>query len=468
MIIKQIVSVSLTLIITACTIHPSYQKPALVMPPAWQAKLPHKGDVNHLQDWWAQFNDPALSKLLTASQLDNPTLDRAVASIQASRANLQSAKGQALPTLGGVLAVDERKSGNAGGSGTIESEQARLDASWELDLFGRAGFAKGAAKARVEAEQLTWHAARVSLAAEVATNYVSYRACALTADTLEQAYYSKKETARITKISADAGFTAPADALLASASAGASESALNGQRAQCDLTIKTLVSLTNLPESALRIALEAAHGIPEPTQLNVDTLPANLLLQRPDLIADERNLAAASADIGLAKSDLYPSITLNGSIGYQRTVFNGVSFKTNTWSFGPTLNLPIFDGGRTKAQVKVAEANFNLALATYKQDVRNAVQEVEQALVNLASATERVNIETTSNMQYADYFKAAEINWRSGGLDLLSLEDARRQMINAQTSLITQQQNRVLHWIALYKAFGGDWQSNRNAHAINP
>lgn len=466
--IKRLSTLLILPIVTACTVHPDYIKPNLDSPEAWQTNIPHGGNVDNLNDWWAQFNDPTLIKLLAASQLNNPSLDKAVASIQLSRANLKSAKAQAKPSIGGVVSADERKSGNAGGSGTIESRSARIDAGWELDLFGRVGFGNDAAQARVDADTLAWHEARVSLAAEVATNYVNYRACVLTVNTLKKALVSKKETARITQISADAGFTAPADALLANASAGTSYSAVVGQQAACDLSVKTLVALTNLPEEAVRLSLSENIGLPTPAQFDVESLPANLIRQRPDLVADERRLMAANADIGLAKTALYPSISLNGSIGYQSTVFNGISFKTNTWSFGPTLNLPIFDGGRNKAQVKVAEANFNTALATYKQDVRNAIKEVEVALVNLNSATKRAEIESQSNTQYVDYFKAAELNWQSGGLDLLALEDARRQMINAQTSLITQQQNRVLYWIALYKAFGGDWQSEDNTQEITP
>jgi outer membrane protein, multidrug efflux system len=119
--------------------------------------------------------------------------------------------------------------------------------------------------------------------------------------------------------------------------------------------------------------------------------------------------------------------------------------------------LPIFDGGTLRADLAEARANFDSLMATYKQDVRKALKEVEQALVNLDSANRRAQSEQASAQQYARYFEAAELNWKSGGIDLLSLEDARRQKINAELNVVTQQKNRVLQWIALYKAFGGDW-----------
>jgi multidrug efflux system outer membrane protein len=447
--------------LNACSIHPDYVKPKLQLPEKWETPIPHAGDVNRLNNWWAQLNDPTLDTLLKASQTDNPTLEKAIASIQLARANVQTARGGGFPSLNGNASDIKSKSANPGGSGNVEIQQVRTDASWEPDLFGRVKSAKEAAKARLESNQLTWHQARISLAAEVASSYINYRACVLKVDALQTALGSKQETAKITQTLSDAGFSAPADALLSSASAKSTESELVNQQAQCDLEIKALVSLSNLSDETIRTLLSETTGLPIPTVINVTTVPANLLVQRPDLVADERNLAAASADIGIAKADLYPSISLNGSIGYQKTVFNDFIFQTNTWSFGPSINLPIFDGGQRKAQVKVAEANFLTALANYKQHVRDAVKEVEVALVNLNSASKRTELEATSFQQFTDYFQAAQFNWRAGGLDLLALEDARRQMINAQTSLITQQQNRVLYWIALYKAFGGDWQSNQ-------
>lgn len=447
--------------LNACSIHPEYVTPSLPLAEKWETQLPHSGDKKQLGNWWAQFKDLTLDSLIKASQIDNPTLEKAIASIQLARANVKSANGSALPSIEGNASDTKSQSGNPGGSGNVEIKRATLDASWEPDLFGRIKMSKNAVNARLESNQFAWHQARISLAAEVATSYVNYRACSLKVNALRTALASKEETASITKTLANAGFSAPADALLSSASAKSTESEVVGQQALCDLEVKALVALTNLSEETVLNLLGKTTDLPVPATINVESMPAQLLVQRPDLIADERSLAAASADIGIAKADLYPSITLSGSIGYQQTIFNGFSFNTNTWSFGPSINLPIFDGGRSKAQVKVAEANFLTALSNYKQHVRDAVKEVEVALVNLNSASKRTELEATSFQQFTEYFQAAQINWRAGGLDLLDLEDARRQMINSQTSLITQQQNRILYWIALYKAFGGDWQSTQ-------
>lgn len=455
----------LCLPLTGCSVIDEYIRPKPIAAEQWQAPLPHSGSVASLKDWWAQFNDPVLDQLLVESQKESPSLEIALANIRVARANVLSARAQGIPDLSSTGSVTKSKGGGGGAfpASTIEIDSISLDASWEVDLFGKVKAAKQAAKAQLESKKIAWHDARLTLAAEVANNYVNYRACQASVQALQQAYTSRAETARLTGISAKAGFSAPADLALAEASTRASESTLDGQQAECDGLIKALVELTNLPEPALRDVLAKGQGMPAPAMFDVSVLPASLLTRRPDLAMDERNLAEASANIGVSKAQMYPSLTLTGSIGYRRTNFNNTVTRTDSWSYGPSLKLPIFDGGTLRADLAEARANYDSLLATYKQDVRNAVKEVEQALVNLDSATRRAQSEQASAQQYQQYFNAAEINWKSGGLDLLSLEDARRQKINAELNVITQQKNRILQWIALYKAFGGDWLETQQA-----
>ena len=466
---------SAAVLMSGCSTFPEYIKTAIKLPDSWQAKLPkeavsndklpHNGNVNQLIDWWGQFNDPALNQLLKAAEEDNPTIDIALTNIKSVRASSISAAAQGLPSVKGNASITRSQSATSNSinslSGISTSTVGALDARWEIDLFGGIKFAKQAAEARVEAKQNDWHTARVSLAAEVATNYVDYRACQLSVTAYQQAMTSKNETSRLTKVLSDAGFSAPADAALAEASLRSTESSLINQQAQCDNTVKALVALTNITEPALREILLTGDTktLPQLAEFNVESVPANLITQRPDLIADERNLAAASADTGVATANRYPSLSLIGSIGRSKISGNSFSSNGNTWSFGPSLSLPIFDGGQLKSQVTIAEANYAIALATYQQDVRSAVKEVEQTLVNLDSAVRRESAEKISAAQYSNYYKAAEINWRAGGISLITLEDARRQLITAELSHITQQKDCVQYWIALYKVLGGGWQA---------
>jgi outer membrane protein, multidrug efflux system len=454
----------LILPLAGCSVIDEYIRPNPVTVTQWQAPLPHNGNVAALTNWWAQFKDPVLDQLLAQAQKESPTLEIALANIRTARANVLSARAQGIPDLSSTGSMNRSKGGGGGGAfpaTTIEIDSISLDASWEVDLFGKIKATKQAAKAQLEAKKIAWHDARLTVAAEVANNYVNYRACQASVQALQGAFNSRKETARLTGISAKAGFTAPSDLALAEAATHASESTLDGQQAECDGLVKAIVELTNLPEAELRSLLAKGKGMPQPAVFEVNALPASLLTRRPDLAIDERNLAEASANVGVAKAQLYPSLTLSGSIGYRRTSFGGAVTRTDSWSYGPSVKLPIFDGGTLRADLAESRANFDSLMATYKQDVRKALKEVEQALVNLDSANRRAQSEQASAQQYGRYFQAAELNWKSGGIDLLSLEDARRQKINAELNVVTQQKNRVLQWIALYKAFGGDWYESQ-------
>lgn len=459
-------------VLAGCSVFPDYVRSAIDTPAQWQAQRTDVGRATELLDWWRQFNDPVLTRLLQAAEQDNPTLEQAVASIASARASLVGAEASGLPSLTGTTAYSRSKGGSAYGtgsqtatgtsssvsSGITQILSGSLDASWELDLFGKFAFNRQAEQARLTASELTWQNAKISLAAEVASNYVNYRACELAATAYQNAIASKQDTARLTGVLARAGFSASADAVLAEASLHAGESSLLAQRVECDNTIKALVALTDLAEAELRGLLADGNGIPTPAQFQVNSVPADLLTQRPDLAADERKLAAASADIGNAVAKRYPSVSLTGSIGKRKTETTGFTLSSNTWSIGPTITLPIFDGGELRSKVDSAEAGYASALATYRSDIRAAIKEVEQALVNLSGAEQREIAEGRSAKQYRQYFQAAEINWRAGGLSLLSLEDARGQMITQEISHISQQQNRVQYWIALYKALGGGWR----------
>jgi outer membrane protein, multidrug efflux system len=178
------------LLMTGCSVFPQYVKPEIKTPETWQATLSHSGKLVALENWWSQFNDPALNQLIDAAQADSPTLDIAVANIKSARANVTTALAQGLPSLTGNASATRSKSGSSvsnNSSSAVSSVSGSLDATWEIDLFGGIGFSKQAAQARLEANETNWHDARVSLAAEVATNYVSYRACQMNVSSYQKA-----------------------------------------------------------------------------------------------------------------------------------------------------------------------------------------------------------------------------------------------------------------------------------------
>jgi multidrug efflux system outer membrane protein len=453
---------SLSLVLAACAVGPDYREPVPEAPLDWHAPLPHEGNVSAIGDWWQRFDDPLLEQLIATAEVDSPSLTKASANIEKARSALSSAKAGGLPLLTAGSSASRSKQQAQDGTAVItESRSGGLDASWELDLFGKARRSSEAAQARMEARISDWHDARVSLAAEVADTYVQYRACGLLVDAYERELGSMLQTEQATASLVEAGFRARSEGSLARASSASTRSTLVSQRGQCELLIKSLVSLTGTDETWLRALLESGGTkLPRPAELIVQSVPAQVLRQRPDLASLERELAAASAEIGVAQADLYPSLSLSGSITVSASDL--VSSATS-WSFGPSLSIPIFDGGKRRAAVTSARAGYTAALADYRQGVRTVVKEVEQALVNLDSAGRRAEDAALAAQEYRSYFQASQANWRAGRDSLLTLEEARRSALSAEIQQITLQRDRVAYWIALYKALGGGWQSSSPA-----
>ena len=443
------------------------QATALPVASAWQAPLPHQGQLTDLSRWWAQFNDPLLSRLIDSAQGLSPSVSSAKSRIEQSRAARVAAAAALLPSVnatasalrGSTASGGVSGGGGGGGAATVSTLSGGLGAAWELDLFGGNSAGRNAAQARLEGAQMQWHEARVSVAAEVATQYTSLRACEAQLAQVQLDAASRAETARLTELSAKAGFSAPANAALSRASAAQSNSQLTQQRAQCDLLVKGIVALTGTDEPALRTALASGSGtIAQPAAIAVPEVPAALLRQRPDLGNAEREWVAASQDIGQAQAARLPRVSLNGSIGAARVTAGGMSSQDATWSLGPlTLSLPLFDGGARQANVEAARARHEDAAMQYRARLRTAVREVEEALVALQSTAARNGDAQTAAEGFAVSLRATDARFKGGLASLFELEDARRSAVLAQTALIDLQRERVTAWIALYRALGGGW-----------
>ena len=447
---------ALIVALSGCMVGPDYKAPDLTQAAQWQAPRPHDGSQSNLLEWWQQFQDPALNTLLNQAESGSPSLEQAVARITQARANLDISNATLWPSLTGRAGYT-RGNQQQGSVGVANTSSGSLDAAWELDLFGKQRRTSEAAQARVEARVDDWYDARISLAAEVADNYVQYRGCELLVEAYRQQADSQQETLRLTRVSRNAGFTAPADVALAEASAASSASSLIEQRSQCDLLVKSLVELTGMPETDVRQTLaNPTTPLPQPSEMKVESVPADLLRQRADLASSERELAATSAEIGVAEADRWPNLSLSGTL----TVSSTGGDSTRLWSVGPALSLPLFDAGQRKAQVTKSQAAYDEALASYKQTLRTAVTEVEQALVRLDAAAHREADGVTAATRYQDYFNAIDRQWKAGGGSLLDREAARRSALTAEINLISLRENRVRYWIALYKALGGGWDSS--------
>jgi NodT family efflux transporter outer membrane factor (OMF) lipoprotein len=307
----------------------------------------------------------------------------------------------------------------------------------------------------------------VAVAAETATTYVDFRTCERQLAVTQNDARSRSETGRLTTLSANAGFTAPAVAAQARASAADAAQRVTQQQAQCDLNVKALVALSGLPEPQLRDRL--ARPWTEPTGFAREVLPsvpAALLEQRPDIYQAEREVAATSAEVGAAHADRFPRLSLTGQIANLYFRSAGQGLQVQTWSIGPvSLSVPVFDAGRLAAAEEAAGARYEEAVALYEARVRQAVREVEQALVNLESARARSEDARIAVEGYRASFAGTESLYRSGLGSLIELEDQRRVLLAAETTQVTLQRDRLAAWIALYRALGGGWTPPEGALA---
>ncbi len=454
---------------------PDYAPAAPLTPTAWHAQqpeaLPHAGSLRGLADWWAQFDDPALDAMLGAAQAQSNTLAQAAATIERSRADAVAAGSAGLPSLDAIASANRAAFSFGGPVAHRTQAQAGLQASWEIDLFGALARQRESAQATFEANIEAWHDARVSLAAEVANAYVNLRHCEILVAQAVADANSRAVAARATEAAGKAGLQARTTVALAQASAAEAAASLGQRRAQCDIYVKGLVALTAIDETALRalLAKAGAGRLPEPRRFRVDSIPARVVAQRPDVAAAERRVAAASADIGRAEAERYPRLTLAGSITPTLISIDSAPLRTiTTWSIGPSLVLPLFDGGRHAANIDAARAQYAAAESNYRAKVRTAVREVEEALVRLASAAQREADTLASARGYRANFEGAQIRLQSGFGNVVELEDARRLWLAAEAAVAALAQERVAAWVALYRAAGGGWSQAESTHHLTP
>ena len=451
------------LVLGACAALPAPPNADELAPTQWQAPAPANDTaeapkVRELKSWWHQFDDDLLIELLDLSQRDSPTLAQAAARIEQARAALGVERSALWPSVDANLSAT-RSGTRLPPPATQTSSSATLDAAWEIDLFGAQRQRRNAAQARFDTSQQQWHDARISLAAELANTYTQLRSCEALVGLYQEELASQQKSSELSAQKVRVGFEAPANAALVRAAAADTANRLISQRAECDINVKALVALTGLNEAALRERLAARTAtLPQPARFSFANLPAQVLAQRPDVAAAATEVEAALAEISAADADRYPSISLTGAIGIAGLRLDGVQSEGRTWSFGPALNLPVFDAGRRNALLDSARARYDEAAARYRQKVRDAVREVEEALVRLDAAQRRMADAQNAAQGFDEFFRATQARAEVGIGDLLDLEEARRVALNSKANLLQVQRERVTSWVNLSKALGGGWQ----------
>ncbi len=452
---RTIAALAGAVLMAGCATSRSPAPPEPAVPAQWWAPaLPHQGQRADLTDWWSRLGDPVLTDWIGRAQAQSPSVASARANIAAARAAVAATEVANGPQVAAVASASRGRPdaatplGNAVGVG--------LQASWVIDLWGQSAAEDASVRARQQAAEAGWHQARVLVAAELAQLYVAQRLCQAQLAVARSDRDSRAATARSSAVTERAGLTAPAVRALAEASHAEAQARTQAQAELCDRQVKALVALTALPEPEVRTALQPGWAPSAMPSLTVPAVPAEVLRQRPDVVRAERELVAAAEAADAAQAALLPSLSLSGSV--LRNRFSTASGRTsfNTWAIGPlTLTLPLVGRDALTGNADAAQAGYEAAAVAYAATLRQAVAEVEQALVTLAGLEQRQAATDTAVAGYGQSFRATEARHRVGLASLPELEDARRLRLNADSSALALQQERFNAWVALYLALGG-------------
>ena len=425
-------------------------------------------------DWWAQLNDAQLNQLINAALQQNHSIRIAQASLAESRALLRESKLDRYPTVqASATGSRQRQSADVvGDQGSRISEvyQAGFDASWELDIFGRVRNGVKLSKAQLAAREADLQAAHVSIAAEVASAYISLRGNQYLLDVALRNVLNQQETLQLTQRFEDVGRGDQLDVARAEAQLELTRSTIPVLSARVNVALNRIGVLTGAPTETLKQELTQVKSLPQiPASFAVGN-PADLLKRRPDVRRAEQALAGAVAEYNIRVADMYPSVTFTGGLGYFSTDWTRLGNSgTDTFFFAPRIQWAAFDLGRVNAQIDAADARTQARIAEFEQQVLVALEETDNALQNFSRQEER-----RSGLQRAlsASNQAAEIaskKYELGSGDFLTVLDAQRSQLVVSAELAQSDMQVLLDLVAVYKSLGGGWDLTAStAVAANP
>jgi len=466
------------LLLGACTVGPNYSSPETSVPPTYFE--PHSAaalEDAELSSWWTAFGDKELDRLITQAIAQNLDVEAAAARIRKARAEERAAGAAALPEVSTNASVTRQRisenaipvppgagdaGGGAGGFGLPGSEfttwRAGFDASWEIDLFGKTRRSIEAARARTGAAIWNHRDAQVSIAAEVAGAYLQLRTLQDEIGIAKAEVERQQRSERLVRARVQGGLVTGQDLEQQNSELRSAAAAIPPLQAQAAVQVHKIGVLTGNPPEALLADLAPAAAPPlSPPEVPAG-LPSDLLRRRPDIRAAERNLAASTADIGVATADLYPSFSLSAAPALVSTALASlITWGSRSFTAGASLNWPIFNGGRIRANIEAKNAQQEEALVAYRKTVLTALQDVEDALVKIDNDRKGI-ADLKGALGSAKRAEEIARERYTGGLvtysDVLE-EQAKR--ITLENRVVEMKGAEALDTVALYKALGGGW-----------
>lgn len=462
------------LLAASCSVGPDYVPPevdpdvvtdgfAAVEDPAFSS------EESDITTWWEVFDDPLLSSLIGRAEEGNKDLKIALSRVTEARSRLGFAKAGRSPQIGiggGAALTSNQFTGFE--TRTVSSIGA--DVSWELDVFGRVARQIEAADAEFTATEEDQRDVRVSLFAEVARAYIGVRALQSQLASAERNIASQTEILALTELRSASGLSADLDVARARSVLAASEAAVPPLRINLSREINTLGVLIGKNPTSLQEELAEPRPIPVPPNSVTVGVPADLLRQRPDIRAAERRLAAQTARVGIATSDLYPSFGIGGSIGFNDQFSNAGLFDAGSrlFSLGPSMRWTIFDGGRTRAAIDVEDARVEQALLLYEQAVLSALEEVETSMTTFTEHGVRLGALERAAAESAEALRLSTILYRGGLIDYERVLDVQRSVLAQEREVANARGQAATSLVFLYRALGGGWDPDAVDAAAGP
>jgi len=455
-----------------CAVGPDYQRPT----PSVDGSFLNVGATRNndaevsaeIASFWRGFNDAALNALIERALAANGDVRIAQARLQEVRSLQRVADAGTLPTIGaqahGIRAVTPtyEAPGVSRSDRTATVYDAGFVANWELDFFGRARRGAESAAAQVAASEAGLYGAHTAVAAEVARNYLELRGLQQRYAVTEQALANQRESLKLTEARLDAGRATQLDLERARTLVENTAAALPALQAGADRTVFRLATLTAQSPRFLREQLGSPAPLPSLPVTDLAALPVGTpeqwLQRRPDLIAAERQLAAATAEIGIAKADLFPRITINGLIGLASGLWGDLWDDASAiYSIGATLDWTLIDFGRTRGRIGASEARAQQALASYEQTIALALEETEGALTQFTRDAQRSERLANAARSAEEAARLARLRYETGVTDFLAVLDAEREALSTRDALVQSQTSNAASLVAVYRALGGGW-----------
>ncbi|NPU66000.1 efflux transporter outer membrane subunit [Bradyrhizobium sp. 83012] len=453
-----------TPLLAGCAVGPDYVKPDFGTPQTWSSDRRQPAQTLRLAHWWRGFGDALLDQLIGEAVGGNLDVAAAKARIREARATQRQAIGALFPSVSGTGSATETRSAGTSASGiaiaptTYSQFQAGFDSSWELDLFGANRRAVEAAGYGIDAAEDDMRATLLTLIGDVASNYIDARAYQARVALAKRTAASQRETATLTERKQNAGSASAVDTAKASALAASTEATIPTYESSYQQAVHRLGVLLGRDPTALSLRLARATAIPSPRLPLPKGIPADVLVMRPDVRKAERQLAQYTAKIGQATAALYPDVSLTGSVSTTALKLGDLG-KSSTigWSIGPSVSLPIFNGGKLQAAVEIAQAQRDEYHVAWQSAVLTALEDVENAIVSLAQERIRIRSLTESARRYGEAAKLSRSLYQTGSSTFLDVLDAERSQFTAEDSLLASRATLAKNYVALAKALGGGW-----------